>query len=400
MTNGLDYIAWRGDLSFERDPLNEVDIFLFSQLVAPDYSGIVPDDEKEISIKETADRYFENHTEDVSNLGVLQSTSALPMLKAMSESVRFGDLKLCGFVNKVNLDNEEQCCGLTVKLPGDIIFVVFRGTDDTIIGWKEDFNIATKDIVPAQEDAVKYLEWAASVQSGDIYICGHSKGGNLAMYSAAMCEDSIKDRIRAVYNFDGPGFQRKFLQTENYLGMKDKITTVLSQNSIVGTLLHRAGSVLMVNSCVAGPMAHDGFNWEIVGTKFTNSDGLSDVSKTIDRAMDETLDSMETEEKQAFIDELFDTLMSTGAITVTDFTNMSVQSFLSVLKSFRGDEKVNRFVAKVSDSVVRTVKERDEERFKEKLSETAKAGEAIKLKTQESIKAKIGGMKKPAPEEI
>ena len=358
MTNALDYLNWRGDLSFEDSPFNEVDFFLCGQLSTPDYSGIVGEDGPGISITEVADKYFETHTEDVGNLGVLQSVYVLPELRMLPGTARFRDLKLSHAVNRVVESNTEQFAAVTIEIPGNGICVSIRGTDDTIIGWKEDFNLATKDHVPAQEDAVKYLiEAAKRHRFKKIRVCGHSKGGNLAIFAAANAPKWVQRRIERVCSFDGPGFREAFFGNKGYLYLNGKVSTVLSQNAIVGKLLNPAGEQIIVKSSKNGPMAHDGFSWEVIGDHFVKCPDFSESSKAFDDAMTETLDSMDDEEKQEFVDELFDTLLSTGATTITELKEISLPGVLSMAKSFHGDKKVHRFVLSVTEQLIKPTKE-------------------------------------------
>lgn len=353
MTNTFDYLDWRGDLSFSASPFCEVDMFICSQLSTPDYSGIVPEAGEAVPLHEAADGYFSRHSEDSGRLGVFQSTSVLPMLKAVSHTERFRDVKLCSAESIVNQENEEQFCAVTLLLPDGTVCVSFRGTDDTIIAWKEDFNLATKPIVPAQIDARKYLIRAASAHRGKIRVCGHSKGGNLAIFAAASVPKRIRKRIIQVVSFDGPGFSEAFLSSPGYLDIMGRVVTVLSQNSLVGTLLSTAGSKKIVHSCKTGPMAHDGFSWEVKGAQFVTEDALSETSVGFDRLMDETLGSLSTEEKQAFVDELFGILLATGAETITDFTRLGKVEILETMKNLYSGKDVHNFVSAVFDQLMK-----------------------------------------------
>lgn len=341
-TNAMDYIKWRGDITFDVDHFNEVDLFLCSQLAIPDYTGIVPDDDEGVLLKEAADKYFSNHSMDVDNLGLLQPTDTLPMLKELSKCERFSKVKLAHYFNQLDISNTEQFCGLCVILPNGTKIVVFRGTDDTITGWKEDFNIAAQDIIPAQNDALEYLERVAG-DEGDIFITGHSKGGNLAVYAAVHAANEIKDRIGIVVNWDGPGFQKDIIDQEKYSDISDRIYNMLSQNSLIGTLLYPLGSRVYLNSSVFGPMAHDGFNWEVQRNMFTRRESLSKVSTFFEKALKDTLGEMDCKERQSFIDEFFDALESTDAVTVSELYDQGAAGALKILRNLRKSPKVKDF---------------------------------------------------------
>ena len=355
MANALDYLDWRGDLSFSAAPFNEVDLFICSQLSTPDYAGIVEAEGPGIPIGEVAEKYFSTHSESVDNLGVLQSVYVLPMLKKLPETVRFQKLKLSHAVSCVVQSNTEQFSAVTVELPDGTICVSFRGTDDTIIGWKEDFHLATMEVVPAQIDAKNYLAAVArQIPRKKIRICGHSKGGNLAVYAAVNAPAKIRSRIISAVSFDGPGFQREFLDGEKYRNMESKVCTVLSQNSIVGTLLEQAGTGEYVHSNKSGPMAHDGFSWEVRGENFVKEEKLSDSSVAIDRAMKQTLGGMTNEERQEFVDELFDTLLATGCETITDLKKIGLHRTMELAVNFHGDKKVHKFVLEILEHLIKS----------------------------------------------
>ena len=357
MTNAMDYIAWRGDLSFASAPLNDVDLFLCSQLATPDYTGIVPE-VGSIPLRQAAERYFSTHDMSVENLGVLQSVSVLPMLKALAEAPRFRDAELSHYVNRVSNLREEQFSAVTIRLAPDLTVIAIRGTDDTIIGWKEDCNLAVLSNVPAHLDAAAYLTRAAARNEGSLYLCGHSKGGNLAVYCAAVAADAIQQRIRRVCSFDGPGFRPDFLEGPGYAAMRERIVTILSKNAIVGLLLWQNCEMLVVNTDTVGPLAHDGFKWEVLGTGFVPAKGgLSDASRAFDNAMKESLSAMNEAERKAFIDELFDSLFASGADTITDFKKIGPAELFSTLKELKSSSAVIAFKNRLLDNLLRSYKD-------------------------------------------
>ena len=358
-----DYINWRGDISFEISPFNEVDLFLCSQLVTPDFSGIIPLHEPGITLEEAASKYFECHNLDVKNLGVLQSDSVLPALLDMSKSVRYKNIILCGFSNYVDHTNDEQFCGLVIGIPGGLKIVTFRGTDDTLTGWKEDCNIAALDVVPAQEDALNYLTYVAehssvNISGRDIIVTGHSKGGNLAVYAACMAPEDVRNRIRFVVNWDGPGFRKPFFEGKGFieLNARNAIYNILSQNSLVGTLLESAGPRVFVNSYIQGPLAHDGFKWQTGTDCFVKVNELSKFSTFMEGVVKDTLKDMDSSERLEFINQLFEALSSTGAVTVSDFNELGIKSIHGVMKNVRTSPKVKEFLSKFVESMIKELK--------------------------------------------
>jgi len=352
--NAVDYVRERGDLSFEAAPINELDMFLLSQIVMVDFSGIVSEGSDEISLEEAAERYFETHDKSVSNLGALQSSQSLPAFDAMMRSDRFKDIMLCHHVNYVCQENEEQFSATTFRLAPDLYAIAYRGTDDYLIGWKEDCHMAFYDEVPAQRDALMYLEKVAADMPGKILIAGHSKGGNLAVYAPSYSDRQVQDRIVQIFNYDGPGFSREFLtEFDGYTAIKDRITTFVSQHSIIGLLMDIAGNLVYTKSDVEGPYAHDGFNWEVERDHFVRSDGLSKFSRTFDEVFEGVLGKLTEEEKQRFVDEVFGILFDTGAYTVSDIKELNWRTILSTANRIRTSKAVRDFFNTVLVTLVR-----------------------------------------------
>ena len=71
---------------------------------------------------------------------------------------RFGNMLATKYVNKIETEQEKQFSAITVLMPDDTIYVSFRGTDNTIVGWKEDFNMSFKSHIASQISAKEYLK--------------------------------------------------------------------------------------------------------------------------------------------------------------------------------------------------------------------------------------------------
>ncbi|MBQ3662668.1 MAG: DUF2974 domain-containing protein [Clostridia bacterium] len=351
--NTLDYLLWRGDLTFDKSPINLVDQFIFSQLSTPDYQDIVSSGKKETSVEEASEAYFKTHSDDYESIGVLQSRYVLTMFSELCRTERFRHAVLCGYGSRIRYEKEEQFAAVTIRLSDDLACVSFRGTDDTLIGWKEDCNLAVMDRVPAQRDAVEYLKRVAKKYPGRLMTTGHSKGGNLAIYAAASVPQEIRSRIISAVSFDGPGFRDDFLSSEGYLEIKDRVITVLPQNSIVGTLLNMAGTPVYVHSSMKGPLTHDGFNWDVLGTDFIRETGLGTISGNIKEIVAETLERMSDSEKETFIDTLFSKMTATGARSVTELSKLSMLEKARMLKAMKNDPCLSDF----ADRIIQVTKE-------------------------------------------
>ncbi|MBS7387883.1 MAG: DUF2974 domain-containing protein, partial [Eubacteriales bacterium] len=253
MANIMDYIQWRGDLTFSERPFNEVDGLIFAELSYVDYSNIVPNTVVEgITLKRAAEEYFLKYPDSRGRLGIVVPDSIHDLLRAAGNSERFGSVVLSGYVAETSEEKEEQFSAVTFTIGDGIRCIAFRGTDDTIVGWKENFNMCYMFPVPAQSDAANYLNMVAADWNKDLIITGHSKGGNLAVYAAAYCLPEAQEHITAVYNFDGPGFPTSQITLENYGRIRGLMTTLLPEADIVGILLDHEDQYHAVKSNAVG----------------------------------------------------------------------------------------------------------------------------------------------------
>lgn len=229
MANIFDYIQWR-DLSIEKVEFNEIDNLILARLSYFPLDGVV-NGEEEISITEAYEKY-----EKLENKGRILQQEDTTLFPILAKSTRFGKMKLTNYINKIDPKQEKQFSAVTILMPDNTIYVAYRGTDNTIVGWKEDFNMSFSELVPAQTDAANYLNNIAYKYKNNIRVGGHSKGGNLAVYAAAFCDTEIQDRIINVYNNDGPGFCDKIINSKQYQNIIKKVHTYIPQSSITGVI--------------------------------------------------------------------------------------------------------------------------------------------------------------------
>lgn len=337
MANIMDYLDWRGDLTFLRSPFNEVDSMILCMLCCVDFTGYVPapGEDRCGVLKEAAARYFEEH--DVrETLGVLIPAEVLPMFQKMAGTARFGDLLLSDAVNTVDEEREEQFSALCVTLPDGTKNVIFRGTDDTLVAWKENFNMSVCDTVPAQSDALSYLLAVARRGKFPLRVCGHSKGGNLAVFAAMHCPPDIQARILQVYNSDGPGFRRSVLDEPGYQNIRRKIVTLVPQSSTVGMLLSHSEEYEVVRSTkLSGPFQHNGFTWEVLGTSFIRCADLNFRARLFDKTFKAWLEGLSLQQRRECVDALFDILTSTGARTLRDLNENRLRKALELARNTR-----------------------------------------------------------------
>jgi hypothetical protein len=336
MNNILDYLDWRGDLSFEQDPVNEVDSLILSTLSYIEYDGIVPFETKECSVKlsEIAQQAY-----DTIDLNAPRCKDPFfeyipALLMKAAATVRFGSLSLSYYVDRVNHDNSVQFSAIVFSINERLHYIAFRGTDDNLIGWKEDFQMSFLEEVQAQRDAVAYTRYVLNGLEGDIFLGGHSKGGNLAVYVATMI-DEVEDRIIAVYNNDGPGFQEKFLESKGYHNMVAKIHTIIPQSSVVGMLMEHLEDYVVVNSNQKGIMQHNALSWEVLGNHFVYRTEVTRSSSVLNQALRQWLNNITMEEREIFVDELFYIINASGLGTISGISSDKIVAVNAMLKAYK-----------------------------------------------------------------
>ena len=260
---------------------------------------------------------------------VAASSEAEKAVTLLTEAPRYEHLTLCGFESTLNKETEEQFAALTIRLPLGVC-VAYRGTDGTLVGWKEDFNMAFSDVVPAQLHAVDYLTRAATLP-GTLRLCGHSKGGNLAVYAAACCPESIQGRIVAVRNFDGPGFQAEIAARPAFQRIVGRTRTFLPRSSVVGMLLEHEEPYTVVESQGNGIYQHNLYLWEVCRDGFVELQQVSDGSQIIDKTVKDWLASMEPDQREQVVNGLYAALEATQADTVREVREKGKMAALRAL---------------------------------------------------------------------
>jgi hypothetical protein len=333
MTTVFDYIRWRGDLSFEASPLCEIDALIFCELSYIFWDGIVPEsiEDGRITIKEAAEIFFErNAGKDIITLGELVPKEIVDLFRLAATSVRFSEVEIGNFINIIDDETVEQFSAVSFY-PDGRLFVAYRGTDDSIAGWREDFRMAFLTPVPAQRHAEEYLAKAAQSFDGRIVIGGHSKGGNLALWAALNASDEISERTDKIYNFDGPGFLENVWEGENYLRIADKIRTVIPSGSVVGLLLKYDTNYKVTKSTAKSYLhQHDALTWIVEGRNFVCDDDVLPDVKRANEMVGKWIYAMDPEDRRNFVEGFFDILCSTNAKTVTDLA----ENRTAVLKAF------------------------------------------------------------------
>ena len=317
----FDYMNWRGDLSFKQDPFNEVDSVILSMICFLDFENIVPATHEQGSLTlEEAMSHMPQKFEGERRLGAILPDDILYMSHAAARAPRYKDARLFAFENIIDEEKEMQFCALSFRLSDDSLFVAYRGTDDTIVGWKEDFNMTFLSHVPAQERAAAYLNEVAARHNGPIRTGGHSKGGNLAIWAAVHCNPTIRSRIQFAYSNDGPGFTRELLESYEYITMRDRCMNYVPQSSLVGMLMEHDEHYQIIYSNKNGLMQHDPYSWAVCRNQYVYLEERSAFGEHSDAAMRLWLNSMTAEERKELVRDLFEVLESTGLKTLTELS--------------------------------------------------------------------------------
>lgn len=357
MGNILDYIDWRGDLPFVDVPFCEVDALILSTVAYVELDRIVSDDPGEQIVLKDAFEEFHSylHNPKYRNLGRIIPDEVLILFEKMSKCRRYASLRMSGYVNHVDEQSEEQFAAVLFQNETGEIFLVYRGTDDTIVGWKEDFNIAYMDVIPAQEEALKYLKRAALALKGGIYLMGHSKGGNLAIYSGTRCGKRIQKRIKGIYNMDGPGFSQEFLALDDYQVINEKTHWYLPYESMIGTLLYHGTNEYVVKSVTKGIMQHDPFSWELMGNRLLTEEKLSKESQLMHLAIDRCMKKLTIKQRAQFVSIIFDALEASKAKTLSEITAKNFKNIIDSVKNT--DPESRKLLMEMTRLVLKTVRE-------------------------------------------
>ena len=341
MAGLLDYIAWRGDIPLDFDGFNEADAAVLARFsyVPFEYFDRPPRDFTAIS-----GLAGELANERLTREGRWKLRDR-ELLEAMAGSRRFGALEVGFFEDQFDEKLQTQFSAITVSLGPERHFLAFRGTDNTIVGWKEDLNMSYLCPIPGQESACIYARAVARVLPGELILGGHSKGGNLAAYAGAFCGEEVQRRIGAVYNFDGPGFFDDILESPGYRAICPKIHTFVPQFSVVGLLLGRDEQSRVVHSTENGLHQHDMYSWEILGSHFVELGTITGGSKFVDSALKGWIAQMTPEQFELFADTIYKIMADTNAHTLHEMRERWFDSAKSIVRSIGGlDEQTRRAV--------------------------------------------------------
>ena len=358
MKNMLDYIKEFGHVSFEERAFSEIDALVLTELEYLPLEKVVPSDENGenfVTVKEIAE-YMQEHKQELFDENPMMITQERHKVsQVIADAPRFQSLKFFGVVSVWDKDTTKQFAAITVEVEPSVRLVVFRGTDDTLIGWKEDFLMTYSPLVAAQTDAKEYLAKQASLWDGDLMISGHSKGGNLAIYAAATQVEDVQLRIVDIFCFDSPGLYRSVLETKGYQNIVPLAMRYIPQDSLVGLMLESEVPYVIVKSNATGAMQHSAMTWEIEDGQFIKMEKLTKNSQLNDQTFKKWTESVSDEELELFWNVFFELLFSVGIDTVNDLYGQFmhyVQEFLKAAGDM--DEEKRELLTRIALLLVST----------------------------------------------
>lgn len=389
MSHISNYVVEYGSKSFNDLPFTDIDNILLSHIFYMPFEKVITGryDNEPIPFKEACNKMFAFNGYKHVRCGLILFKSISKEMMAMSTTKRFSELKMTACRTSFNENPAVQFAAVTFIMPDGTLVVVYRGTDDTLVGWKEDFDLYTRKVIPSHKLSVEYINQIAAAYDGDIIICGHSKGGNLALYSALNCDEKVRDRIKYVYNNDGPGFyDYSYLSSNAYKDLLPRYKHFVPSCSLIGMLLAHDNDYQVVKSSrIFGAMQHDPSTWLTRGVSFYTRDDLKIIAKVTDLALRTMIFGIDDEHSVAF-DKVLETIVEgIGQVNLTNFARNLISSIKGAIDAWSGlDEKTRTYMSenlsgagKIFSDAISTVRNEEkqaaEEKIEEKLEELAGA---------------------------
>ena len=314
MANIFDYLNDVAYDSFYDLPVNELDVLALTELTYLPFDDVIAQEPKPLI--DLAPKIPRETT-------MLTNKNRLQLLDQLAQHKRFKNCKLSNFINDIDPELQKQFAAMTYRISLDTYLLVFRGTDDSIIGWKEDFHMTYMKEIPAQKHALQYLEdFFSQHPNQKVILAGHSKGGNLAVYAASQIQPELQEKISAVFTYDAPGLQAHLTETSGYQEVIPKIHRYVPQGSVIGMMLEIPDTPIVVRSLALGGIAqHNTFSWQTEGTHFVQLEEISSESLQIKDALKEWMDSVPDEELELYFNLFFGTILESGINSINDLSS-------------------------------------------------------------------------------
>jgi len=336
----LDYLSKYGAVSFEDVPLCDVDRLIFAQLAYMDFEQV---DKYDCPLPYAlAHAVWADSSDPSEDRFSFQKKDDRKLAQLAASSLRYSQVRFVSFVRHLDAASEIQFAALALCVGEGHLLIAFRGTDNTLAGWKEDFNMAFMDEVPAQRMARIYIEETAPLASR-ITVCGHSKGGNLALYAAAMCRPETQEKIDCAVSFDGPGLNERIIHSEGFARMQEHMRVILPRDSLVGRLFEQPDNIRIVDSRVFSLLQHYPYFWKTRGMDFIDIERPGRLSAILGQSLCGLMERLDTPSREQLIESVYDILSASEADTFNDFASSWLKSSAAVVsKLFHTDSQTRR----------------------------------------------------------
>lgn len=353
MQDMIGYVQEYQKYTFKAKPFNHVDALILAQLsyIHFEETEYFKENHQHVSIQDIAKSL------DLDELAksILNGGKNGRLLLAVASSLRYQKLQVNYYVNEIDEASEKQFSAVTFFME-HATYIVFRGTDSTFVGWKEDFNLMYMPNIPSQVAGLNYLESILENLRGRIIVGGHSKGGNIAMYASIHCKKELQKKIDLVYSFDGPGFSDNFMQTKSYQTFKKKIIKLLPQSSMIGIMFEKETNYIVVKSNNIWITQHDPFSWEINEGDFIYLTKPSRKLMNINKKLNAWIETLEMEERAHFVETVYEIFNSAQATTIEEFTSEWKTNSLMILKQIKNtDNKTKKYIISMIASMLKYV---------------------------------------------
>ncbi len=392
----LEYLEKFGSKTFTRLPFGEVDALILSQFSYLKFDGIVPGPDDVDSFVSLSD--IKNHPrfDDLFTDKRYEKPNR-KLFKLMSESVRFGDLKLDWYVNIIGDEREIQFSAVTFRLSEGIDYVAYRGTDENMVGWKEDANLSIMEEIPGEKEAVKYLKDVSKVLDGNFYVGGHSKGGLNAIYASSAAPASVKKRIIGIYSFDGPAIREDVRKKVDYAGVRDRYHKFVPKSSLIGMIFETDDIYTVVKNKAAGILQHDPYNWVVDGIDLWYEDSLSKSAEVVNTAMANWLKGLDKDARSRFIDCVFEVADACEDNDLVSIALNPVKSIRQMLDGYdRMEEGEREFLKEVLNGLIKNTGGRAKDEVKDGWGEFTESVDKWIDMVQDVIEEKQASKKKTA----
>ena len=351
MADIIDYALLNAHKDFDTLPYSPIDSLVFAQLAYLSYDYIVPDIKNRSKGLFFSDIAENEHYEAIFPLERTSERNK-KLLNAVAYSNRYGKVRVNFYEDIFDIEKDTQFCAITFILPNGDAIIAFRGTDSTITGWKENFNMLFTSPVAAQSHSVLYVDAIAKKIKGNIILTGHSKGGNLAIYSGTMCSPKTKSKISAIHSFDSPGFTKEFIESFEHIETEKKIEKFIPEESLIGLLLNNRENYRIIKSEGSGIMQHDPFLWQIdiVNNDFIDGEKLYMSSQFFDTTFNEWVYGSTPEQREQFVEALFkiiDTANTENALSFSEWSENLKENSSLIYENLKGlDPETRNLVLK------------------------------------------------------